>query len=275
MPVPHLTSTPLLLGNRKSLFGIRTARDDGRAEYGIIILNAGLLHNVGPFRMHVDLARETAALGFPALRIDQSGKGESPPRDAGSRTEALFQDYEDAFESLAAHGVRWTVLVGLCSGADDAMQIADRYSTVAGLVLLDGYAHKNAGYRRRNLAHRFGSLQGIARGVMRKVRSLSRKDNPDDAVAIDIRAWASDREMIDMMCRLLDSDRRILAIFTAGQDYYNAEGQLADSLEGSDNRANLREIYFEQTDHTYSRVAHRVMLLDAVRDWLSTHFTAS
>jgi pimeloyl-ACP methyl ester carboxylesterase len=257
---------PVLLGNRKGLFGVHTISDGVSGRIGIIILNAGLLHNVGPFRLHVELATVAAECGIPTIRLDQSGKGESRSRSTASRLEALFQDYEDAFGTLAQTGVEATILVGLCSGADDALQVADRYDSVSGLVLLDGYARRTLHLRLRNSARR------LRREVTDRIRSLAGRDTHEDALDIDLRAWASDEEMLDLMCRLLDSGKRILAVFTAGQGYYDHAGQLAHDLAASRKLDSLHEIYFKEADHTYSRVSHREALLEQVRSWLTKHF---
>src|SRR5215475_3162536 len=49
----------------------------GSPAPGVIILNAGVLHRVGPHRLHVLLARRLAASGFTGLRLDLGGIGDS------------------------------------------------------------------------------------------------------------------------------------------------------------------------------------------------------
>jgi pimeloyl-ACP methyl ester carboxylesterase len=248
---------------------VRTLIDDVSGHVGVIILNAGLLHNVGPFRLHVEIATVAAECGIPTIRIDQSGKGESHSRLTASRLDALFQDYEEAFSALAEAGIEATVLVGLCSGADDALQIADRYDSVAGLVLLDGYARRTVHLRLRN------ALRRIRKKATDRIRSLAGRDTHENALDVDLRAWTSDEEMLGLMRRLLDSGKRILAVFTAGQGYYDHAGQLAHDLSVSPKVGNLHEIYFKEADHTYSRVAHRRALLEEIRSWLAKHFQAT
>ena len=48
---------------------------------GVVFLNSGLLHHVGPFRLYVDIARNLAELGLVSLRFDIGGLGDSslPP----------------------------------------------------------------------------------------------------------------------------------------------------------------------------------------------------
>ena len=39
----------------------------------VVLLNAGILHRVGPYRLHVDLARKLVSMNFTVLRFDLSG----------------------------------------------------------------------------------------------------------------------------------------------------------------------------------------------------------
>ncbi|MEM9411005.1 MAG: alpha/beta hydrolase, partial [Planctomycetota bacterium] len=51
-------------GPKNNLMGILTTPDESRQVEGApiaIVLNAGIIHRVGPFRMHVDLARQLAS----------------------------------------------------------------------------------------------------------------------------------------------------------------------------------------------------------------------
>jgi hypothetical protein len=36
---------------------------------GVIVLNAGLVHRIGPFRLHVEMTRRLNARGYPTLRF--------------------------------------------------------------------------------------------------------------------------------------------------------------------------------------------------------------
>lgn len=268
MPVSDVKSLPQLLADDRHVFGILTVPDGAASEVGIIILNAGLLHNVGPFRMHVDLSNALAVAGAKVIRIDQSGKGESPSRSSASRMDALLKDYEDARATL---GVERTVLLGLCSGADDALQIADQRASVAGVVLLDGYAKQNSRFHWNRFVKRVKRNKNLLAAIGRRLnrRKLNGRGS-GDAMEIDIRDWKSDSEMTGLISRLLNSDRRILAVFTSGQDYYNYHGQLRDLLTG--NLENLKEIFYEGVDHTYSRVEHRQALVDAISRWFNQEF---
>ena len=114
----------------------------------VLLWNAGLLHRVGPYRLYVDLARKFADMGFLVLRFDLSGKGDSEARRENvSERERSTSDIKDAMDLLSKkNGVCKFVLLGLCSGADDAFPVGVQDSRVAGLVLLDGYGYRTLGY---------------------------------------------------------------------------------------------------------------------------------
>lgn len=93
----------------------------------IVLVNAAVDHYIGPGRLWVNLARELAGQGFPCVRLDQSGVGDSPTRpgqvqDVAFATEWILELQEIADE-LRAVGRR-VVLVGLCSGAYMALETA-------------------------------------------------------------------------------------------------------------------------------------------------------
>src|SRR5262245_42364407 len=92
----------------------------------VIFLNAGVIHRVGPHRMHVNLARRLACDGFTSLRLDLSGIGDSRQvLGAPTFRESAVADTRVAMDHLAAEGGDGRfVIFGLCSGADNALATA-------------------------------------------------------------------------------------------------------------------------------------------------------
>ncbi|HVZ74049.1 MAG TPA: hypothetical protein VHJ20_16835 [Polyangia bacterium] len=109
---------------------------------GLLLLNAGAVHHVGPNRLHVTLARRWAARGHAVLRLDVSGIGDSPAR-AGHGENVVYgasavQDVDDAQAFLRREpGVAEVHGLGICSGGYHAFKAA-----VAG-VRLDGVVSIN------------------------------------------------------------------------------------------------------------------------------------
>ena len=75
-----MTEQVLLFGTNRCLVGMLTEPEKSQVPADLpafILFNAGLLHRVGPNRLHVTLARRLARRGFPVLRFDFSGIGDS------------------------------------------------------------------------------------------------------------------------------------------------------------------------------------------------------
>jgi hypothetical protein len=123
-------------------FGVLSEPDEARqTELAAVFLNAGAVRRIGPNRMWVDAARRWAARGLPSLRLDIEaiGDADGDPSvfvDVNTfYTPGLEAQVTAAIDLLATRGVaRRFVLVGLCSGAYWAFQVAvadDRVSAVA------------------------------------------------------------------------------------------------------------------------------------------------
>lgn len=114
-----------------------TVRDAGRP--GVILLNAGRIHRVGPNRLHVKLARQLAARGFTVLRFDFSGMGDSDARaDHLPIDQSVIVETREAMDWLGvATGCKHFILAGLCSGATAAFQTALVDPRVAGAVIMN------------------------------------------------------------------------------------------------------------------------------------------
>lgn len=95
----------------------------------LVIANAGAAHHVGPGRLHVPLARQLAELGYPSLRVDINGIGDSvaadPERENDAYAATAFRDVSLVCDYLRTRQPgRPIVLMGLCSGAYVAFQSA-------------------------------------------------------------------------------------------------------------------------------------------------------
>ena len=156
----------LRLGATGGLVGVLTepeVRKPGRPAF--LLLNAGVVHRVGPNRLYVNLARRLAQSGFWACRFDVSGLGDSAVRQDGMPYhEARICETRDVMDHLqAAWGVDQFVMLGLCSAADHSFRMALAEPRVAGAVMLDGYVYPT---RRYTLAQSGKRLWHARRRVM-------------------------------------------------------------------------------------------------------------
>ncbi len=110
------------------------------ADTGVVVVVGGPQYRAGSHRQFVLLARALAAAGFPVLRFDLRGMGDSTGAFPGF--EHCEADIAAAIDALLAQQpqVRRVVLWGLCDGASAALlylQQHPRDTRVAGLCLLN------------------------------------------------------------------------------------------------------------------------------------------
>ena len=131
----------LLLGPARTNVGVFTpATDatDGQSDMAAICITAGLLHHVGPHRMHVLLARSLTRRGISTLRFDLSGIGDSSVRsDDLPAQEVPVQEINDAIDELESRGFKRFILFGICSGAVHAVKAAAGNPKIAGIILVN------------------------------------------------------------------------------------------------------------------------------------------
>ena len=92
-------------GAGNGLVGILTEPEPIRSHPdrpAIIFLNSGILHRVGSCRMHVRLAWALAEAGYPSLRFDLSGIGDSDTRkDALAFEQSAPLEIREAMDRVA------------------------------------------------------------------------------------------------------------------------------------------------------------------------------
>src|SRR5262245_3810682 len=142
-----MRETAALFGYRCALVGVLTEPAEptpGPRLPAVILLNAGVIHRVGPHRLSVTIARHLAALGCVVLRFDFSGIGDSPVRaDHLPFAQSVISEAQEAMHYVrAARGLDRFVLIGLCSGADIAFRTACCDESVVGVALLNAQGYQ-------------------------------------------------------------------------------------------------------------------------------------
>jgi pimeloyl-ACP methyl ester carboxylesterase len=283
----------LLIGPRKSMVGVlslpaaATARPDAPA---VVLLNAGIIHRVGPNRMNVELARRLARLGYLVLRFDLSGIGDSEPRDDGLPPfEAALADIGEAIEWLdSTRQVRRVVLIGLCSGADHALLYASKDPRVVGLGLLDASIPRTSGYFMRHWSRRVVSLrvwtnvltgrhamwQRLTKALRLHQAPAPQPTESDDPAGVPKLESPEVRAILQSAYqKSLDHGARVLAVFagTAGREYrLNYREQMLDAFPDVQFGDRLRLEYFKESDHTFTAECHRTALMNVICDWVAS-----
>ncbi len=282
-PADRLTEQALLLGSRKSLVGVitqaATAARRPDAPF-VVILNAGIIHRVGPNRMNVTLARVLAAHGFSVLRFDLSGLGDSEMRADGlAPLEASLADIREVLDMLqTTRNVQRVVLVGLCSGADHSVIYAGTDPRVAGVVLLDPSIPRTVGYYLRHYSRRVMSLRtwlSVVSGAHPVWLALKRRaalvpteqdPEPHRPAIDDPRARAF---LQNAYGNALSNGVRFLAVLTADvESRHNHCKQLLEAFPQLDFGSQLRLEYYEDSDHTFTSETNRSRVIGLIEEWM-------
>jgi hypothetical protein len=274
----------LLFGEAKSLAGVVTepALPSDPARPAVVFLDAGVLHHVGPNRVHVRLARELAGEGFLSLRFDFSGLGDSRPRrDAVPFAESVVAETRKAMDVLAARGARSFLLFGICSGADAALRVALEDPRVAGAALVEPYLVAGPGYLlyayRRKLLNPLSWLR-LLRGRSELWAALAARPQPppsplplEDAApgpaADEVPLILPSRPQIARQVRAL-ADKGVELCFVyarEGPAYHNWLVLLRREVQGAIARGTARVVAIARTDHVFTPRAAQDDLVDAVR----------
>jgi pimeloyl-ACP methyl ester carboxylesterase len=274
---PGFTEEPISFGPEGRLCGVIT-RPTGRrpGPLGVIFLNVGSIHRIGPNRMYVRMARRWAAEGIASLRFDLSGLGESQPR-AGQPENVLYR--EDAPDDVRAAmtalheraGAERFLLAGLCSGAYVAYHSAQADARVAAQVLINPQTYRwraEDGLKIQTRAS-FRSSRFYNRAALRTEtwKRLLRGEILVGAILRTLmsRNWAAvkkrllelvGRDATEVAHKLRQlSDRGTFSYFIFGADDGGIdalEEHLGTNARALRDRANVRHHVVDGADHTFS-----------------------
>ncbi len=257
-------------GRAQHLVGIAGLPLSSLEQVGVIVLNAGLVHRIGPFRLHVEMTRRLNACGYPTLRFDLSTLGDSSATcESQSREHQVCADVADAMALLGEQsGCTRFVLVGLCSGAENAHRVARTDTRVAGAIFLDGYAYRTLGFRLRHYLPRLLHPGHVVRSLARRMHAATLTDAAVFSVTFQ------PRKQIRMdLAHMLDHGLKLCFIYSGGASgYFNHTRQFRECFGRLSTHPGISVSFFQQAAHTYILAADRVLLLDAIESWLHAHF---
>lgn len=281
-----MVETTCTFGPSGILKGVFTHPENSSVETGkpgVLLLNAGLVYHVGPFRMNVTLARRLAEAGFTVLRFDLSGIGDSDSRrDARSGKELAVLDIKDAmdFFSCMNSGITTFVLAGLCSGADNAHATAITDTRITGCISLDGFTYPTAGFYLRDYLPYIVSPRRWVKFAAKRLQRLFSKDTAEKTVAELNRSAFSrpfpPQKQVEAEIRgLVNRGVDLLYIYSGGiPGMYNYANQFRDMFSSIDFRDNVELEYFGNADHTFSQCSERAKLIDCIYAWMAKRYSA-
>lgn len=278
-------------GTKNNLIGIYTeSKKRSNIDLPVILfLNAGLLHQVGPFRMHVEIARNISMLGFSSFRFNLSGIGDSRKISATKpHEEQAIEDVRLAMDYIQNEkGKNKFVLFGLCAGADNAHFAALEDSRVAGIIFLDAYGYETRLFKIKELIPDLNKIGKIFNRdkiinfiikAMQKLKSDTNSKSDEESIpltAVDIfgRHWPEQKQAERDILLFLKNGLNLLYIYSGGlPGIYNYKRQFWDMFPKLKSKPNLQVVHFIKASHTYEEPIQRDKMINVVSSWLMERF---
>jgi pimeloyl-ACP methyl ester carboxylesterase len=271
---------PLVFGSDRHLVGTLTMPATGPTQRtAFVLLNAGVIHRIGPHRINVKLARELASQGFNTLRFDLSGQGDSrAPSSSGDFTAQAVADIRAAMDHLErTTDVHRFVIAGICSGADNGLAAALADDRVVGLCLLDGYTYPTSKTRWVRLKRRLRGplLSAVLPWALRRLTALSvaiaRRRGDALALVDNDRRFPSREEFAASMQTLVDRGVEVCLVYSGSLlPQYNYDDQFRDAFAQYGFATRVRSEYRPDIDHSVTPVGAQQQLLELVSGWART-----
>ncbi|MEO6186615.1 MAG: alpha/beta fold hydrolase, partial [Steroidobacteraceae bacterium] len=242
------------------------------------------VHRVGPHRLNVRLARKLAGLGLTCWRLDLSGIGDSRPIP-GLLTfrESAVHDIHVAMDHAGNDlGLQHFTLVGLCSGADNALAAAEQDPRIDELVLMDAPAYATPQSRRRQRLARVPRIRtaadvprwalGMLRALIGSIipRAAGRRAIPEKESA---RKLPQPAEFERMLLQLAGRGVRILLVYSGVLgERYNSKNQLFEAFPAMAGRVEVK--YFADANHVFTELEQRSSLVDTIVTWMHSRIGA-
>jgi len=287
----------LLFGKDRSQVGIITESPLNKSNPelpAVLILNAGLIHRIGPNRIYVKLARHLAAKKFNTMRFDFSGVGDSGPRmDKLPHEMSIVEETGQAMDYLTDKmGIKHFILIGLCAGATNSFRVASVDQRVRGIVLINTLVprtmhSKEMSDSRYYWKTAFFQPMSWLKFILLKAnyRSILR------AVSFKIRAsifssFLKSQESSEIVTELKNSFRSIkeralnLLIISSGSDSLAIGDSYLRGVVGNDydrmqNSGLLRNEIILKTDHNVTPIESQNKLIEIITEWLLDNFKKS
>jgi exosortase A-associated hydrolase 1 len=252
-------------------------------DCGVLIVVGGPQYRVGSHRQFLLLARRLAADGYPSLRFDYRGMGDSG--GAMRDFEHVTDDIGAAIEAFqrACPAVKRVVLWGLCDAASAALLYvqASGDPRASGLVLLNPWVRSEASLAQTHIKHYYGQrlmqrefwiklLSGKMQ-VLKSARGLL--TTAQQARGGRGQASNESRSFQDRMAEGLRQFPGRVLLILSGQDYtakefleFSASNVAWSGLIGA---TKVSRADVEGADHTFSSRAQRLSVEDATLAWLA------
>ncbi|MBS1139962.1 MAG: esterase/lipase/thioesterase family active site [Proteobacteria bacterium] len=269
--------------NEEELLGI-VATSEKMGKTGVLIVVGGPQYRVGSHRQFLLLSRYLALCGYPTMRFDYRGMGDSSGNLQGF--ESITEDIAAAIEAFLIHcpQLERIVLWGLCDAASACLmyQWAKHDVQIGGVVLLNPWVRSEATLAQTHIKHYYAErlLQmdfwrkllsgklGIVRAITGFLRSLRAARLGAAGAATNAGVPSFQEQMLDV----LDGTQCPVLLVLSGNDYVAKEflefAASSDRLSAILRHPKITRRDIEEADHTFSRAEWRSAVEKATEAWL-------
>ncbi len=171
---------------------------------------------------------------------------------------------------------------GFLLGGELGTFSCDRGFKSSSAVFLDGYGYRTWGYYLHHYGARLFKLRVWKNFLKRKyssifIRAHEEGDETNIKEQMFERDFPSKEKVTEEIQELVDRGMNLLYIYSGGMkyDYYNYYGQFKDMFRSIDFNGKVQLEYFDDADHTYTRLADREKLMTTISDWMQAHYKAA
>jgi exosortase A-associated hydrolase 1 len=246
----------------QSLLGVLHAPQPPSRGTGIVVVVGGPQYRVGSHRQFVSMSRGFAAAGFPVLRFDYRGMGDSEGEAPGF--DNVGDDIRAAIDAFlhARPELSGVVLLGLCDAASASLIYGGSDERVAGMLLLNPWVRTPVGQAKANLQHYYAKRL-LQRSFWEKV--LSGHGEMRASLRDLWSSWRSSRSIaavgalpsfVERMARGLAEVQRPIMVILSERDLTAREYE--DLCRSSPDwaelvqRKNVETVAVPAADHTFS-----------------------
>lgn len=274
-------------GLEENLVGILSEAEAKHAAIyspGVIILNAGLIHRVGPNRSFTKLARHLTSRGFDVLRFDLSGIGDSNYRkDNMPFSKSSLQEVSMAMDFLNKILQKESfILVGLCSGAAVSFQSGYEDRRVIAMALLNpvppeesvGQELQDFTFYEKNAIFKFNSwvrlfigksnysmiMKVIKNWILKLIMRKSSKNSEPGEIKL----------LIESAFKKFQTQGQHVLIVSSGSDIglQYLRQTVANEMKIFQDSGLLRIEVLHEADHTFTTIASQLSLFKILQEWV-------